>query len=159
MNYTDWNVLLITLFQNGVEINKSFTMRSDIEKMDSLTTKTLLIDVLVMMTSETLKSQPNSDLPSNCNNWDNVSITLSLDNDSFKNVTLNRTEFTNDLLDSNNFFYNKFIELSELTLSEPQIINPQTNQTTEGINGTFTTVDGFTIIVTDGLITSISQNL
>jgi hypothetical protein len=87
-----------------------------------------------------------------------VSISLFLDNDLFKNVTLNRTEFTNDLLDSNNFFYDKFIELSELTLSEPQIINPQTNQTTEGINGTFTTVDGFTIIVTDGLITSITQN-
>jgi hypothetical protein len=158
MNYTDWNVLLITLFQNGVEINKSFTMRSDIEKMDNLTVKTLLIDVLSMMTSETLRSQVNSELPPNCNNWDNVSISLFLDNDLFKNVTLNRTEFTNDLLDSNNFFYDKFIELSELTLSEPQIINPQTNQTTEGINGTFTTVDGFTIIVTDGLITSITQN-
>lgn len=149
---------MITLFQNGVEINKSFTMRSDIEKMDTLTVKTLLVDVLSMMTSETLRSQVNLELPPNCNNWDNVSVSLFLDDDSFKNVTLNRTEFTNDLLDSNNFFYNKFIELSELTLSEPQIINPQTNQTTEGINGTFTTVDGFTIIVTDGLITSITQN-
>jgi hypothetical protein len=158
MNYIDWNILVITLFQNGVEINKSFTMRSDIEKMDTLTVKTLLVDVLSMMTSETLRSQVNLELPPNCNNWDNVSISLFLDNDSFKNVTLNRTEFTNDLLDSNNFFYDKFIELSELTLSEPQIINPQTNQTTEGINGTFTTVDGFTIIVTDGLITSITQN-
>jgi len=158
MNYIDWNILVITLFQNGVEINKSFTMRSDIEKMDTLTVKTLLVDVLSMMTSETLRSQVNLELPPNCNNWDNVSVSLFLDDDSFKNVTLNRTEFTNDLLDSNNFFYNKFIELSELTLSEPQIINPQTNQTTEGINGTFTTVDGFTIIVTDGLITSITQN-
>ena len=158
MNYIDWNILVITLFQNGVEINKSFTMRSDIEKMDTLTVKTLLVDVLSMMTSETLRSQVNLELPPNCNNWDNVSISLFLDNDSFKNVTLNRTEFTSDLLDSNNFFYDKFIELSELTLSEPQIINPQTNQTTEGINGTFTTVDGFTIIVTDGLITSITQN-
>jgi|688.fasta_scaffold73326_2 hypothetical protein len=158
MNYIDWNILVITLFQNGVEINKSFTMRSDIEKMDTLTVKTLLVDVLSMMTSETLRSQVNLELPPNCNNWDNVSISLFLDNDLFKNVTLNRTEFTNDLLDSNNFFYDKFIELSELTLSEPQIINPQTNQTTEGINGTFTTVDGFTIIVTDGLITSITQN-
>jgi hypothetical protein len=158
MNYIDWNILVITLFQNGVEINKSFTMRSDIEKMDVLVVKTLLVDVLSMMTSETLRSQVNLELPPNCNNWDNVSISLFLDNDSFKNVTLNRTEFTNDLLDSNNFFYDKFIELSELTLSEPQIINPQTNQTTEGINGTFTTVDGFTIIVTDGLITSITQN-
>jgi hypothetical protein len=126
--------------------------------MDVLVVKTLLVDVLSMMTSETLRSQVNLELPPNCNNWDNVSISLFLDNDSFKNVTLNRTEFTNDLLDSNNFFYDKFIELSELTLSEPQIINPQTNQTTEGINGTFTTVDGFTIIVTDGLITSITQN-
>jgi hypothetical protein len=126
--------------------------------MDTLTVKTLLVDVLSMMTSETLRSQVNLELPPNCNNWDNVSISLFLDNDLFKNVTLNRTEFTNDLLDSNNFFYDKFIELSELTLSEPQIINPQTNQTTEGINGTFTTVDGFTIIVTDGLITSITQN-
>lgn len=158
MNYIDWNILVITLFQNGVEINKSFTMRSDIEKMDVLVVKTLLVDVLSMMTSETLRSQVNLELPPNCNNWDNVSISLFLDNDLFKNVTLNRTEFTNDLLDSNNFFYDKFIELSELTLSEPQIINPQTNQTTEGINGTFTTVDGFTIIVTDGLITSITQN-
>jgi len=158
MNYIDWNILVITLFQNGVEINKSFTMRSDIEKMDTLTVKTLLVDVLSMMTSETLRSQVNLELPPNCNNWDNVSVSLFLDDDSFKNVTLNRTEFTNDLLDSNNFFYDKFIELSELTLSEPQIINPQTNQTTEGINGTFTTVDGFTIIVTDGLITSITQN-
>jgi hypothetical protein len=158
MNYIDWNILVITLFQNGVEINKSFTMRSDIEKMDVLVVKTLLVDVLSMMTSETLRSQVNLELPPNCNNWDNVSISLFLDNDSFKNVTLNRTEFTSDLLDSNNFFYDKFIELSELTLSEPQIINPQTNQTTEGINGTFTTVDGFTIIVTDGLITSITQN-
>ena len=158
MNYTDWNILVITLFQNEVETNKSFTMRSDIEKMDTLTVKTLLTDVLIMMTSETLRSHVNSDLPPNCNNWDNVSVSLFLDDDSFKNVTLNRTEFTNDLLDSNNFFYDKFIELSELTLSEPQIINPQTNQTTEGINGTFTTVDGFTIIVTDGLITSITQN-
>ena len=156
MNYTDWNVLLITLFQNGLMINKSFTMRSDIEKMDSLTTKTLLIDVLVMMTSETLKSQPNSDLPSNCNNWDNVSISLSLGDDLYKNVILNRSEFTNDLLESNNFFYDKFIELSEIVLSEPQILNPNTNQNMGGINGTFTTVDGFTITVTDGLITSIN---
>lgn len=158
MNYTDWNVLLITLFQNGVEINKSFTMRSDIEKMDNLMVKTLLIDVLSMMTSETLRSQVNSELPSNCNNWDEMNISLFLDDDLFKNDTLNRTEFTNDLLDSNDFFYNKFIELSELTLSDPQILDPNTNQTTEGINGTFTTVDGFTIIVTDGLITSITQN-
>jgi hypothetical protein len=156
MNYTDWSVLLITLFQNGIMINKSFTMRSDIEKMDSLTTKTLLIDVLVMMTSETLKSQPNSDLPSNCNNWDNVSISLSLDDGLYKNVILNRSEFTNDLLESNNFFYDKFIELSEIVLSEPQILNPNTNQNMGGINGTFTTVDGFTITVTDGLITSIN---
>ena len=156
MNYTDWNVLLITLFQNGLMINKSFTMRSDIEKMDSLTTKTLLIDVLVMMTSETLKSQPNSDLPSNCNNWDNVSISLSLGDDLYKNVILNRSEFTNDLLESNNFFYDKFIELSEIVLSEPQILNPNINQNMGGINGTFTTVDGFTITVTDGLITSIN---
>ena len=153
MNYTDWNVLLITLFQNGLMINKSFTMRSDIEKMDSLTTKTLLIDVLVMMTSE---SQPNSDLPSNCNNWDNVSISLSLGDDLYKNVILNRSEFTNDLLESNDFFYDKFIELSEIVLSEPQILNPNINQNMGGINGTFTTVDGFTITVTDGLITSIN---
>jgi hypothetical protein len=156
MNYTDWNALLITLFQNGLMINKSFTMRSDLEKMDSLTTKTLLIDVLVMMTLETLKSQPNSDLPSNCNNWDNVSISLSLGDDLYKNVILNRSEFTNDLLESNDFFYDKFIELSEIVLSEPQILNPNTNQNTGGINGTFTTVDGFTITVTDGLITSIN---
>jgi hypothetical protein len=156
MNYTDWNVLLITLFQNGIMINKSFTMRSDIEKMDGLSVKNLLIDVLVMMTSETLRSQPNSDLPSNCNNWDNVSISLSLDDDLYKNVILNRSEFTNDLLESNDFFYSKFIELSELILIEPQILNPQTNQNTEGINGTFTTVDGFTITVKDGLITSIN---
>ena len=120
--------------------------------------KTLLIDVLSMMTSETLRSQVNSELPSNCNNWDEMNISLFLDDDLFKNDTLNRTEFTNDLLDSNDFFYNKFIELSELTLSDPQILDPNTNQTTEGINGTFTTVDGFTIIVTDGLITSITQN-
>ena len=158
MNYTDWNILLITLFQNGVEINKSFTMRSDIEKMDNLTVKTLLIDVLSMMTSETLRSQVNSDLPPNCNNWDEMNISLFLNDVSFKNDTLNRTEFDNDLLVSNDFFYNKFIELSELTLSDPPIMDPNTNQTTEGINGTFTTVDGFTRLVTDGLITSISQN-
>jgi hypothetical protein len=158
MNYTDWNVLLITLFQNGVEINKSFTMRSDIEKMDNLTVKNLLIDVLSMMTSETLRSQVNSVLPPNCNNWDEMNISLFLNDVSFKNDILNRTEFDNDLLVSNDFFYNKFIELSELTLSDPPIMDPNTNQTTEGINGTFTTVDGFTIIVTDGLITSISQN-
>jgi len=156
MNYTDWNVLLITLFQNEVVINKSLTMRSDIEKMDSLTVKTLLIDVLVMMTSETLRSQANSYLPLNCNNWDNLSISLYLDNDSYKNIILNRTEFTDNLLNSNDFLYDKFIELSELILSEPQTFNPQTNQNTEGINGTFTTVDGFTIIVKDGLITSIN---
>ncbi len=156
MNYTDWNVLLITLFQNGIMINKSFTMRSDIEKMDGLSVKNLLIDVLVMMTSESLRSQPNSDLPSNCNNWDNVSISLSLDDDLYKNVILNRSEFTNDLLESNDFFYDKFIELSEIVLSEPQILNPNTNQNMGGINGTFTTVDGFTITVTDGLITSIN---
>jgi hypothetical protein len=156
MNYTDWNVLLITLFQNGIMVNKSFTMRSDIEKMDSLSVKNLLVDVLIMMTSETLRSQPNLESPPNCNNWDNLSISLSLDDDLYKNVILNRTEFTNDLLESNDFFYGKFIELSELILIEPQILNPQTNQNTEGINGTFTTVDGFTITVKDGLITSIN---
>lgn len=159
MNYTDWNVLLITLSQNGVEINKNLTMRIDIEKMDYLTVKTLLIDVLVMMTSETLRSQANSDLPSNCNNWDEINISLFLDDVFYKNVTLNRTEFTNDLIDSNEFFYNKFIELSELTLSDPQIIDPIIIQNNEGVNGTFTTVDGFTISVKDGLITSITQNL
>lgn len=156
MNYTDWNILLITLFQNGIIINKSLTMRSDIEKMDSLTVKNLLIDVLSMMTSETLRSQVNSVLPPNCNNWDEMTISLLLDDDSYKNVILNRTEFTNDLLDSNDFLYNKFIELSEIVLSEPEILNPNITQNMGGINGTFTTVDGFTITVTDGLITSIN---
>jgi hypothetical protein len=156
MNYTDWNILLITLFQDGVEINKSFTMRADIEKMDNLMVKTLLIDVLSMMTSETLRSQPNSYLPSNCNNWDEMNLSLLLDDFTYKNVTLNRTEFTNDLFDSKDFLYTKFIELSEIVLTETQISNLVTNQNNIGINGTFTTVDGLIITVTDGLITSIN---
>ena len=112
MNYTDWNILVITLYQNGTEINKSTTMRVDIEKMDSLMVKTLLIDILFMMTSETFKTQTNSDLPLNCNNWDEMSLSLFLYDNEYKNIILNRSEFTSDLLESNDFLYNKYIELS-----------------------------------------------
>jgi len=111
MNYTDWNILVITLYQNGVTIHKSSTMRVDIEKMDSLMVKTLLIDVLFMMTSETFKTQTNSDLPLNCNNWDEMSLSLFLYDNEYKNIILNRSEFTSDLLESNDFLYNKYIEL------------------------------------------------
>jgi hypothetical protein len=117
MNYTDWNILVITLYQNGVTIHKSSTMRVDIEKMDSLMVKTLLIDVLFMMTSETLKTQTNSDLPLNCNNWDEMSLSLFLYDDQYKNVILNRTEFTSNLLESNDFLYSKFIELTGTVLN------------------------------------------
>lgn len=157
MNYTDWDILSITLFQNGVEINKSFTMRSDIEKMDSLSVKNLLIDVLFFMTSEDLRSQIFTYLPPNCNNWDEMRLSLQLGDVLYKTTILNRSEFTINILESNNFFYNKFIELSELILNNPQIVDTTTNQNSEvvGINGTFMTVDGLTITVKDGLITSI----
>jgi hypothetical protein len=111
MNYTDWNILVITLYQNGGTIYKSSTMRVDIEKMDALIVKTLLIDNLSMMTSETLKTQTNSDLPPNCNNWDEMSLSLFLYDDQYKNVILNRTEFTSNLPESNDFLYDKYMEL------------------------------------------------
>ena len=111
MNYTDWNILVITLYQNGIMTNKSSTMRVDIEKMDGLIVKTLLIDFLTMMTSETFKTQTNSDLPLNCNNWDEMSLSLFLNDNQYKNVILNRSEFTSDLLESNDFLYDKYIEL------------------------------------------------
>lgn len=111
MNDTEWNGLSITLFQNGFEISKNLTMRVDIEKMDSLMVKTLLIDVLSMMTSETLKTQINLDLPPNCDNWDEMSMSLFLYDDLYKKVILNRSEFTSNLLESNDFLYNKYIEL------------------------------------------------
>jgi hypothetical protein len=123
MNYTDWNILVITLYQNGLTINKSSTMRVDIEKMGGLMVKTLLIDVLIMMTSETLKTQTNSDIPINCNNWDEMSLSLFSYDDQYKNIVLNRTEFTSNLLESNDFLYNKFIELSGIVISETQITN------------------------------------
>ena len=114
MNYTDWNILVITLYQNGITTNKSSTMRVDIEKMDGLIVKTLLIDFLTMMTSETFKTQTNSDLPLNCNNWDEMSLSLFLNDNQYKNVILNRSEFTSDLLESNDFLYDKYIELLEI---------------------------------------------
>ena len=114
MNYTDWNILVITLYQNGIMTNKSSTMRVDIEKMDGLIVKTLLIDFLTMMTSETFKTQTNSDLPLNCNNWDEMSLSLFLNDNQYKNVILNRSEFTSDLLESNDFLYDKYIELLEI---------------------------------------------
>ena len=123
MNYTDWNILVITLYQNGLTINKSSTMRVDIEKMGGLMVKTLLIDVLNIMTSETLKTQTNSDIPINCNNWDEMSLSLFSYDDQYKNIILNRTEFTSNLLESNDFLYNKFIELSGIVISETQITN------------------------------------
>lgn len=123
MNYTDWNILVITLYQNGVTIHKSSTMRVDIEKMGGLVVKSLLIDVLSMMTSETLKTQTNSDIPSNCSGWDEMSLSLFLHDNQDKNVILNRTEFTSNLLESNDFLYNKFIELSGIVISETQITN------------------------------------
>jgi len=117
MNYTDWNGLIITLFQNGFELNKNLIMRVDIEKMDSLTVKTLLTDVLSMMTSETLKTQTNSDLPLNCNNWEDMSLSLFLDDVLYGNIILNRAEFTSNLLESNDFLYGKFIELTGTVLN------------------------------------------
>jgi len=123
MNYTDWNGLIITLFQNGSELNKNLIMRVDIEKMNNLIVKTLLIDVLSMMTSENLKTQTNSDLTSNCNNWDEMSLSLFLDNVLYGNIILNRIEFTSNLIDSNDFLYNKFIELSGIVISDTQITN------------------------------------
>ena len=117
MNYTDWNILVMTLYQNGVTIHKSSTMRVDIEKMGGLIVKSLLIDVLSMMTSETFKTQTNSDLPLNCNNWDEMSLSLFLYDDQYKNVILNRTEFTSNLLESNDFLYSKFIELTGTVLN------------------------------------------
>jgi hypothetical protein len=92
-------------------------MRVDIEKMGGLMVKTLLIDVLIMMTSETLKTQTNSDIPINCNNWDEMSLSLFLYDDQYKNVILNRTEFTSNLLESNDFLYSKFIELTGTVLN------------------------------------------
>ena len=47
----------------------------------------------------------------NCNNWDEMSLSLFLNDDQYKNVILNRSEFTSDLLESNDFLYNKYIEL------------------------------------------------
>jgi hypothetical protein len=64
-----------------------------------------------MMTSETFKTQINSDLPLNCNNWDEMSLSLFLYDNQYKTVLLNRLEFTSDLLESNDFLYNKYIEL------------------------------------------------
>ena len=158
MNYTDWDSFLITLTQNGIEINKNLTMRTDIEKMDSLSVKNLLIDVLSCMTSDTLKSGVLTYLPPNCNDWDEVSLSLYLGNTTFKNVTLNRSLFTSNLLDSKDFFYNEFIQLSELVLIELQVstTTTQNNNQQTGINGTFMTVDGLTITVQDGLIISIN---
>lgn len=162
MSYTDWDLLSITLYQNSVNINKSLTMRSDIEKMDTSMVSNLLMDVLISMTSETLRSNFNSILPPNCNNWDFLEMSLFLNETLFKTILIQRTEFSNNLSDSYDFFYNKFITLSEISLLEPQAIESGTtenNQVTSGqtgINGTFTTVDGFTITVEGGLIISIN---
>jgi hypothetical protein len=123
MNYTDWNILVITLFQNGVMVNKGFTMRADIEKMDNLMVKTSLTDFLMLMTSEFLRPQSKLDPITNCNNWDVMDMSLFLDDVLYKDIILNRTEFTSNLLESNDFLYNKFIELSGIVISETQITN------------------------------------
>lgn len=123
MNYTDWNILVITLFQNGVMVNKGVTMRADIQKMDNLMVKTSLNNFLVLMTSEFLRPQSKLDPITNCNNWDVMDMSLFLDDVLYKDIILNRTEFTSNLLESNDFLYNKFIELSGIVISETQITN------------------------------------
>jgi hypothetical protein len=166
MEYTNWDLLIIVLYQNSLEINISTIMRRDINAMDSISVKNLLSDVSNSMVLDAIKTQNGL---SDCKNWDVIEIRLLLNDEVYKNFKSTRSEFDNNQFDLGYFLYDAFVTLSvddvdnqqtyissDTLYSEELIINQNEEPIFSGITTTFKTIDGLTIIVKDGLIVSIN---
>lgn len=166
MEYTNWNFLMIVLYQNILEINSVLIMRRDINAMDSISVKNILNDVSNSMVLDAIKTQNGI---SDCKNWDVIEIRLLLNDEVYKNFKSTRSEFDNNQFDLGYFLYDAFVTLSvddvdnqqtyissDTLYSEELIINQNEEPIFSGITTTFKTIDGLTIIVKDGLIVSIN---
>lgn len=166
MEYTNWNFLMIVLYQNILEINSVLIMRRDINAMDSISVKNILNDVSNSIVLDAIKTQNGI---SDCKNWDVIEIRLLLNDKVYKNFKSTRSEFDNNQFDLGYFLYDAFVTLSlddidnqqiyipsDTLYSEELIINQNEEPIFSGITTTFKTIDGLTIIVKDGLIVSIN---
>jgi hypothetical protein len=166
MEYTNWNFLMIVLYQNILEINSVLIMRRDINAMDSISVKNILNDVSNSIVLDAIKTQNGI---SDCKNWDVIEIRLLLNDEVYKNFKSTRSEFDNNQFDLGYFLYDAFVTLSvddvdnqqtyissDTLYSEELIINQNEEPIFSGITTTFKTIDGLTIIVKDGLIVSIN---
>ena len=165
MEYTNWDFLMIVLYQNILEINSVLIMRRDINTMDSISVKNLLSDVSNSMVSDAIKTQNGL---SDCKNWDEIELRLMLNDEIHKNFKSMRIEVESSPFDLGYFLYDSFVSLSaddidnqqiyipsDTLYSEELIINQNEEPIFSGITTTFKTIDGLTIIVKDGLIVSI----
>lgn len=165
MEYTNWNFLMIVLYQNILEINSLLIMRRDINTMDSISVKNLLNDVSNSIVLDAIKTQNGV---SDCKNWDAIEIRLSLNDEVYKNFKSTRSEFDNNQFDLGYFLYDAFVALSlddidnqqiyipsDTLYSEELIINQNEEPIFSGITTTFKTVDGLTVVIKNGLVISI----
>lgn len=165
MEYTNWNFLMIVLYKNTSKLNSNLIMRRDINTMDSISVKNILSDVSNSMLLDTIKTQNGV---SDCRDWDEIELSLMLDNETHKIFKSTRIEFDNNQFDLGYFLYDAFVTLSlddvdtqqiyissDTLYSEELIINQNEEPIFSGITTTFKTIDGLTIIVKDGLIVSI----
>jgi hypothetical protein len=166
MEYTNWNFLMIVLYQNSLKINSNLIMRRDINIIDSISIKNLLTDISNSMLLDTIKTQNGI---SDCRDWDEIELNLMLDNETYKNFKSTKSEFNNGQFDLGYFLYDSFVTLSsddidnqqiyisaDTLYSEELILNQNEEPIFSGITTTFKTIDGLTIIVKDGLIVSIN---
>ena len=154
MEYTNWDLLIIVLYQNSLEINITTIMRRDINTMDSISIKNLLSDVSNSMVLETIKTQNGL---SDCTNWDVIEMRLLLNDNLYKNFKSTRTDFDNNGFDLGYFIYETFINLSaddidnvqthvsanilyteEVILNKEQLIITQTDPISSGTTTTET---------------------
>ena len=121
MEYTNWNFLVISLYQNGLVLNSNLIMRRDIITTDSLSLKNLLSEVSNSMVLDSIKTQQGF---SDCKNWDEISVQLMLNTETYKIFKSTRLEFDNYPNDLGNFLYNEFVILSADDIDNQQIYTP-----------------------------------
>jgi hypothetical protein len=165
MEYTNWNLLIIVLYKNSLEISVNTIMRRDINTINSISLKNLLSEVSNSMLLDAIKTQNGI---SDCKDWDEIELRLMLNDEIYKNFKSIRIEIESSHFDLGYFLYDSFVSLSADDIDNQQIYTPsnilyseelvinQSNPIFSGISTTFRTIDGLTINVRDGLIISIT---
>ena len=118
MEYTNWDSLVIVLYQNGIEINSHLIMRRDISTTDSLSVKNILSEVSNSMVLDTIKTQNGL---SDCKNWDEISVYLMFNNEIHKDFKSTRSNFENNQYDLGYFLYDIFVTLTVDKVDTQQI--------------------------------------